>query len=224
MIRGILRWSVRVVLRVTKTVIFWSVLAAFLLVWNIASFTLPWASAAMVSAANRLVSTASVVTRKDFADLKVQNLKLERDLNSLRKQKPSASKLRRVSNRGRTRLVRSIERSFVSIPSQSAPIVGAAVVVIVTALEIKDACDTLRDLDELDPGGGDGLASDATDACDWAYSWIENPDPVIENLPQCRDVHEQLLEDGSTEAAEAVDRVCECIRNYGKDCERELGK
>lgn len=67
----------------------------------------------------------------------------------IKQQKLSRAKVKTLSQRVVKRTVRTTARNIAQIPAESIPYVGAGVVIAATALDVKDACDTLNDLDEM---------------------------------------------------------------------------
>lgn len=67
------------------------------------------------------------------------------------------ARVSRIAGRLRGRMQRMAARSVAGGWTQSVPFAGAAAVVALTALELKDACDTMQDAAELD-GAGDGAS------------------------------------------------------------------
>jgi hypothetical protein len=78
----------------------------------------------------------------------LQSEKLARQ-KLLKQQNLNRVKVKSLSQRMVKRTVRTTTRNLAQIPAESIPYVGAAVIVAATALDIKDACDTLHDLDEI---------------------------------------------------------------------------
>ncbi len=64
--------------------------------------------------------------------------------------KSAATAVSTTSDRISQRAKRSATRSVGSMAGEALPFVGTAVIVGVTALELKDLCDTIRDMNELD--------------------------------------------------------------------------
>jgi len=77
--------------------------------------------------------------KKAKADLRKSNAKLA----STRK------KVTLTRNKIQRRVARNISINLGSIPAESIPVLGIATIVGVTAMDLKDACDTMSDLDEL---------------------------------------------------------------------------
>jgi hypothetical protein len=87
---------------------------------------------------------------KRYSKLAKEN---NRHLNSLKKQKnqfnKKISKVKGISNKISKRLTLNISRNIAAIPAESLPYIGVASVIAVTIWDIKDACDTMKDLDEM---------------------------------------------------------------------------
>lgn len=86
---------------------------------------------------------------------KNKNLAMERkvlqDKANMQLKKTGESKklIRGVSRKMQKRIAFNAARNISSIAAESLPVIGAGVVVIVTAYEIKDACENLKDLHQL---------------------------------------------------------------------------
>ncbi len=58
-------------------------------------------------------------------------------------------KVKNVSQRIVKRTVRNVTTNVSSVVAETIPIVGVATVIAVTALDVKDGCDTVRDINEI---------------------------------------------------------------------------
>ncbi|MGM0586289.1 MAG: hypothetical protein ACQEUZ_16700 [Pseudomonadota bacterium] len=76
-----------------------------------------------------------------------------------------AAKLRPVVSRIGRRVARGAARNVGALPAESVPWIGAGVAVAVTALELKDACDTMKDLRALEPAPGGGADGTTGEVC-----------------------------------------------------------
>ncbi len=114
---------------------FMAALVAILLVTNVLAFT----SAAFVSLVSGAASAVGMATV----------------------QARSAMARRAVVRRVATRTTRGAIRSAGGTVAQALPVVGVASVVGLTAWELRDACETLEDLADLEPG----VAGDADTVC-----------------------------------------------------------
>jgi hypothetical protein len=52
-------------------------------------------------------------------------------------------------DRIKTRIAKNVSVNLASIPTEAIPVIGIASIVAVTAMDLKDACDTMTDLDDL---------------------------------------------------------------------------
>lgn len=117
---------------------------ATVLIGSIASNVLLLTSQAFHSRAYDLVSRLGyehALSRGVFA----QHLNVQRD-------KAFAGKLataKGISNRIARRVLKNVSYNVSSVLGEAVPYIGAATVVAVTALDIKDGCDTVRDLNAL---------------------------------------------------------------------------
>ena len=71
-----------------------------------------------------------------------------------------------VAKRSRKRLVKSVARSVVTAPAKALPYAGVAIVVGLTAWEIKDLCSTIRDMDEFQRAVGESKAETESEPID----------------------------------------------------------
>ena len=94
---------------------------------NVTMFTWSDGAKAMSAAFSAMTGTPSVITRYE---------------NS---RKAAGDITKRIA----TRTARGATRNIASIPAESLPLVGIFVVLGITTLEIKDACDTMKDIEEL---------------------------------------------------------------------------
>ena len=77
------------------------------------------------------------------ADLQAKNKKLQKQLKKVRNVAGSAA------NQSRARLLRSASRSVATAPAKAVPVAGALVVAGLTVMEVKDLCETMRDMDRI---------------------------------------------------------------------------
>lgn len=177
--------------RITKTLIFGILLTASLSL-NIA--TVAFSSVAMlVSSAYEAVTGAASVAGSLRRDVDAKTNKIatladeldlkNRQIASLSDEVVSLKQARKVTYRGQTRLLsEAVEdtthrvsrrmaagatRNAGSVVAEAIPIAGIAVIIGVTAWDIKDSCDTMKDLHELDLAFNPSAALDpeATEVC-----------------------------------------------------------
>ena len=86
---------------------------------------------------------ALAALKKENDGLRTANRKLRGQLKKVGKVAGSAA------DRSRARLLRSASRSVATAPAKALPYAGALVVASLTALEIKDLCETMHDLDRI---------------------------------------------------------------------------
>jgi hypothetical protein len=168
-----------------------------MLVINIATMTIP-AIATAVSAAAGAVGITTVAARQaaSFATEKARTMKQAAELRNQRSALASARRTAasradiirsqrkaivdtgaRVSARMARGAARSVSTSF----GQSIPVAGAAVVVGVTALELRDACETMKDLAALETKVVGGLKADPELAVP-AAAEAANAKPAVASL------------------------------------------
>lgn len=59
------------------------------------------------------------------------------------------SKTKVITRRVAKRTVRNISANIAAIPAESIPAVGVGIVIAITAMDLHDACEDLKDMDEL---------------------------------------------------------------------------
>lgn len=59
------------------------------------------------------------------------------------------AKIKMITQRVTKRTARNISANIAAIPAESIPAVGIGVVIAITAMDLHDACDDLKDMDEL---------------------------------------------------------------------------
>ena len=91
---------------------------------------------------------ALAALKKENAGLRSANRKLRGRLGNVRHVANSAAK------RSGARLLGSATRSVATLPGEALPVVGTVIAVAVTALEIKELCDTMRDFGEIQKSVG----------------------------------------------------------------------
>ena len=88
--------------------------------------------------------------RRDLAALKKENDGLRAANRKLRGQLKKVGKVvGSAADRSRTRLLRSASRSVATAPAKALPYAGALVVAGLTAMEIRDLCDAMSDMDRI---------------------------------------------------------------------------
>lgn len=88
----------------------------------------------------------------------LMNTRMAAKDQTIRKQKAAAANRKTVAKRFGTRLIARTKRvaaaSVAAIPAESLPIIGISVLVAATAYELYEACESMKDLDELYAGRG----------------------------------------------------------------------
>jgi len=117
--------------------------------------------AAIARATGRLAES-NVILEREVADLKKQRFALAVDRLNLQKQlrfSRAAIALHRdrMSALGKKvlgRAARSVARHLAALPGHALPVLSATVAVAGVALDIQDACESLKELDDLNHGAG----------------------------------------------------------------------
>lgn len=133
----------------------WLLVVVVLLGFNLATLTIASLNMAVSGALAAVsgVQTVSQGLRRDKAVLGSRAKALEKKNTRLarqaQRQAAVRTKSKSVVRRVQRRVALGATRNVGSIAAESIPMAGIAVVLGVTALELKDACDTARDLEEL---------------------------------------------------------------------------
>ena len=112
--------------------------------------------------AAKTVGEAVTIRTKHKAE--VRNLKTEISDFEIKQRKTSAA-VRKTTRRVAHRVAKATARSTSSIAAESIPYLGIGVIVGVTALELHDACETMKDLHALDVAFNPEAANDANEVC-----------------------------------------------------------
>ena len=161
---------------ITKTTVL-AIALAFALALNLATLTVPAVfnglSSIMESVGSLLISSPTAVRAKhsrqlnslrgEAASLKTKNRQLRNQQLALEKKikranqvtfKGSQTTLRQATKHTTTqitqRTAKAAARNVASMAAEAIPFVGIAAIVTATAMELKDACDTMEDLHELE--------------------------------------------------------------------------
>ena len=59
------------------------------------------------------------------------------------------TKTKKIANRVSKRTIRNITTNLAAVPAESIPFLGMATILAITAMDLKDACDDMKDMDEL---------------------------------------------------------------------------
>ncbi|WP_375264202.1 hypothetical protein [Palleronia sp.] len=136
-------------------------------------------------------------------------------IGQLEKRRPlpdwQVEKLDRITARIGRRSADNAMRNIASIPLESVPILGPLTIVSVTALEVKDACQSLEDMEALRIMAG--RPASETDRVSQVCSLIVHT-PGLPNqltISQCRAHAENIRAELGSEAAKNVDEQCDCL-------------
>ena len=91
---------------------------------------------------NQLIKEKSRLT-SDLNKSRKNTAKYKTNLSSMKK------RIKTISANIVTRSVKNTTRNMASIPAESIPWIGAGVIIAVTAIDIKDSCDTMKDMNEI---------------------------------------------------------------------------
>ena len=108
-----------------------------------------------LAAKHRDLDSRHQAVLKNYGDLEVRHAKLSSEHAALTKQQTQqAAVAKRVSERITPRITNTARRSVSSLPAKVAPIFGTVMAAGMTLWDIKDMCDTLRDMNELKSAHG----------------------------------------------------------------------
>ncbi len=120
--------------------------------------------------------TNSLISNKNLLTLEKQNL--EKQIHHMNaKWESRRAKTSVVSKRIAKRLAANAARNFSSVLGEAIPYLGTALIVTVTAADIKDACDTMVDINEL--AGSMGAETNSSDENEVCGIKIPNVDDYI---------------------------------------------
>ena len=149
---------------------------------NIATLTVSSVFNLMSSAiefiAAKTVGEAVTIRTKHKAE--VRNLKTQISDFEIKQRKASAA-VRNTTRRVSHRYAKATARSTSSIAAESIPYLGIGVIVGVTALELHDACETMKDLHALDVAFNPGAANDANEICGQA---VPTKGEIVQSLKE----------------------------------------
>lgn len=112
-------------------------------------------SIASETAASKMLSNSAVMRRKSdvaLATKKIADEKLALTLKHAAIEKQRSEVVKRFSTRLAQRTVVNVTRNVSSIPGEAIPIIGTTLVVGVTAWDVYDACETMKDIKQLQSG------------------------------------------------------------------------
>ena len=209
-----------------------------MLAFNVASFAVPML-AGVVSDVAQAVFGRSVVAelgqqvtklkseKKILAESKTQlqtrNRNLDADLKQtrgelrttragLQKARVAPGKVDNATSRIARRVIRGAGRNVAAIPMEAIPVVGVATVVAVTALDVTEACATVRDMQDLRVASGIDEAPQ-----DWAaqvcgtFSGPSVPGVCDMTIGDCRDHARKVRAELGDEMGDEIDRQCDAL-------------
>lgn len=153
-------------------------------------------------------------------ELKTVNAKLINTKADLRKHRMVVDQ---STERIARRVIRGAGRNVASVPLEVVPMVGVATVVAVTAMDIKEACDTLNDMQDLRLANGiDEEAKDWTSQVCGSFSQASTPEICGMTIEQCRD-HAQAVRAriGGDLAASILEQCNELVKPDPEICRPE---
>lgn len=108
-----------------------------------------------LAAKHRDLDSRHQAVLKSYGDLEARHARVSSEHAALTKQQTQqAAVAKRVSERITPRITNTAKRSASSLPAKVAPVFGTAMAAGMTLWDIKDMCDTLRDMNELKSAHG----------------------------------------------------------------------
>ena len=149
---------------------------------NIATLTVSSVFNLMSSAidliAAKTVGEAVAIRTKHKAEVQTLKTKIA-DFET--KSRNTSTAVRKTTRRISQRVVRATARSTSSVFAESIPYLGIGVIVGVTALELHDACETMKDLHALDVAFNPEAANDANEVCGQA---VPTKGEIVQSLKE----------------------------------------
>ena len=110
------------------------------------------------------------------------------------------------------RAVRGAGRNVAAIPMEAIPVVGIATVIAVTALDVSDACATVRDMQDLRVASGiDETPQDWASQVCGTFSGPSVPAVCKMTLGECRDHARSVRTELGDEMGDEIDRHCDAL-------------
>ena len=149
-------------------------------------------------------------TRVDL-DATQKNLTASRaELQKAEGFRKSRAELDRSTRRIAQRVVRGAGRNVAAVPMEVVPVVGAATIIAVTALDIKEACDTVNDMQDLRVASGiDEEPQDWASQVCGSFSRPSSPEVCEMTVPQCREHAQDVRERLGDELADMIVEQCD---------------
>lgn len=221
-----MRW-LRSLLGVSRGAVFVVTVLGMLAV-NVASFAVPMLASGMSGIAQAVLGRSVVAEigqqvtaakarnkslRTDKAFLQTRKLVLRGDLETNRKKLGKTRADMDKATRGiARRAIRGAGRNVAAVPFEAVPVIGVATVVAVTALDVRDACGTIRDMQELRVASG---------VDDDPQGWTEEvcgmfPQPAAPavcemTIDECREHADTVRAQIGAETGDLIDAQCDAL-------------
>lgn len=146
------------------------------------------------------------------ADLKQTREDLRTTRAGLQKARVALGKVDNATSRIARRVIRGAGRNVAAIPMEAIPLVGVATVVAVTALDVKEACATVHDMQKLRVASGIDEAPQ-----DWAaqvcgmFSGQSVPAVCDMTIGECRGHAREVRAELGDEMGDEIDRQCDAL-------------
>ncbi|MGI3211842.1 hypothetical protein ACROSR_12075 [Roseovarius tibetensis] len=146
------------------------------------------------------------------ADLKQTRGKLRTTRAGLQKARVALGKVDNATSRIARRVIRGAGRNVAAIPMEAIPLVGVATVAAVTALDVKEACATVHDMQKLRVASGIDEAPQ-----DWAaqvcgmFSGQSVPAVCDMTIGECRGHAREVRAELGDEMGDEIDRQCDAL-------------
>ncbi|WP_412505409.1 hypothetical protein [Roseovarius sp. SYSU LYC5161] len=174
-----------------------------MLAFNVASFAVEGLNGVMSGVAEAVVGHSVV------AELKADKKKL-------------IDKMDNATRRIARRAIRGVGRNVAALPMEVIPVAGAATVVAVTAIDVKQACATARDMQELRTGSGiDTEPKDWTAQVCGVFTSPAVPAVCDMTIDECRDHASEVRADLGDDMGAQIDRQCDALSKPDPEICRE---
>jgi alanyl-tRNA synthetase len=154
--------------------------------------------------------------QKKNTQLGKRNKTLKGNLESARarltKARAGFRKMDNTTRRIARRAIRGVGRNVAAVPLETIPVAGAATVVAVTALDVRQACATARDMQELRTASGiDDAPKDWTAQVCGVFTRPAVPEVCDMTIDECRDHASEVRADLGDDMGAQIDRQCDAL-------------
>lgn len=221
-----MRW-LRILLGISRRAVFVLVLLG-MLVLNVASFAVPMLASGMSDIAQALFGRSVVAELgQELATVKSQNKSLRAETERLQARnralrgdlettKTKLGKTRAEMDKATKgiarRAIRGAGRNVAAVPLEAVPVIGIATVIAVTALDVSDACATVREMQTLRVTSGvDDEPQGWTEEVCGMFSQPAVPAICEMTIQECRDHADTVRAEIGDDMGARIDAQCEAL-------------